>query len=102
VLVVGWGSTFGSIRQAVLSARADGKAVAHLHLRHLNPFPKNLGELLRRYDRVIVPEMNLGQLSRMLRADFLVDARPLTKVQGQPFKISEIRAAIDDVVAKEG
>ncbi|MEY3211010.1 MAG: hypothetical protein RIT28_1491 [Pseudomonadota bacterium] len=102
VLVVGWGSTFGSIRQAVLSARLDGKAVAHLHLRHLNPFPKNLGEVLRRYDRVIVPEMNLGQLSRMLRADFLVNAQSLTKVQGQPFKISEIRAAIDDVVAKEG
>ena len=102
VLVVGWGSTFGSIRQAVISARMDGKAVAHLHLRHLNPFPKNLGEVLRRYDRVIVPEMNLGQLSRMLRADFLVNAQSLTKVQGQPFKISEIRAAIDDVVAKEG
>ena len=78
VLVVGWGSTFGSIRQAVISARIDGKAVAHLHLRHLNPFPKNLGEVLRRYDRVIVPEMNLGQLSRMLRADFLVNAQSLT------------------------
>jgi 2-oxoglutarate ferredoxin oxidoreductase subunit alpha len=64
---------------------AEAVGQIHLHLRHLNPLPKNLGELLRRYDRVLVPELNLGQLSKILRAEFLVDAQPLTKIQGQPF-----------------
>jgi 2-oxoglutarate ferredoxin oxidoreductase subunit alpha len=94
LLVLGWGSTFGSISAAVQLVRSNGHKVAHAHLTHLSPFPRNLEEVLRRYPKVIVPEMNLGQLSRVVRAEFLVDARAVTKVQGQPFKAAEIEAAI--------
>ncbi len=94
LLVIGWGSTWGSIAAGVQRTRAKGEKVAQAHLRHLNPFPKNLGEVLRRYDKVLVPEMNLGQLSRMLRAEFLVDAQSLSKMQGSPFRAAEIEAAI--------
>ena len=95
LLVVGWGSTYGAIRQAVLRAQAEGKDVAHAHIRYLNPFPKNLGEILARYDKVIVPEMNLGQLHKILRSTFLLDAVSVPKIQGQPFRVSEISAAIN-------
>ena len=84
LLVLGWGSTWGAIGAAVRRVRARGLKVAHAHLVHLNPFPANLGEVLRRYPKVLVPEMNLGQLCRMVRAEYLVDARSLSKVQGQP------------------
>jgi len=94
LLVVGWGSTFGAIAASVRRVRARGLKVAHAHLVHLNPFPENLGEVLGRYPAVLVPEVNLGQLSRMLRAEFLVDAQSLTKVQGVPFRAAEIEAAI--------
>jgi len=94
-LVLGWGSTFGAIRQAVVAGQARGWDVAHAHLRHLNPFPRNLGELLARYDRVIIPEMNMGQLNKLIRAKFLLDVVSLPKVTGQPFKVQEILAAID-------
>lgn len=94
VLVLGWGSTWGAIQAAARRVRAQGKDVAHAHLVHLNPFPANLGEVLARYPKVLVPEMNLGQLSRLVRAEFLVDARSMTKVQGTPFKAGEIEAAI--------
>ncbi|HEV2368406.1 MAG TPA: 2-oxoacid:acceptor oxidoreductase subunit alpha [Acidimicrobiales bacterium] len=94
VLVVGWGSTYGSIQAAVRRVRARGKKVAHAHLVHLNPFPSNLGDVLRSYDKVLVPEMNLGHLSKMLRAEFLVDAKPVNKVQGQPFRVAELETAI--------
>ncbi|HZT65980.1 MAG TPA: 2-oxoacid:acceptor oxidoreductase subunit alpha [Acidimicrobiales bacterium] len=94
VLVLGWGSTFGAISAAVRRIRARGKKVAHAHLVHLNPFPANLGEVLGSYRKVIVPEMNLGQLSKMIRAEFLVDARSVSKVQGQPFRAGELEAAI--------
>lgn len=97
--VVGWGSTFGAINRAVNQAESDGKSVAHVHLRHLFPFPKNLGELLDTFDRVIVPEMNNGMLVKMLRAEFLVDAKGVNKISGQPFKISEIETAIDEHLA---
>ncbi|WP_037502061.1 2-oxoacid:acceptor oxidoreductase subunit alpha [Sphingomonas jaspsi] len=97
--VVGWGSTFGPIHQAVRRARAAGKDVAHIHIRHIAPFPKNLGELLRGYERILVPEMNTGQLKTLLRDQFLVDAKPLNKVSGQPFRIAEIDAAIDEALA---
>ena len=93
--VVGWGSTFGPIDQAVSLAHADGQDVAHIHITNLNPFPRNLGDLLSRYDRILVPEMNTGQLVKLLRAEFLVPAEGLNKVSGQPFKVSEIAAAID-------
>ena len=94
LVVVGWGSTYGPIRQAVDLVRSKGHDVAHVHIRHLWPFPKNLGELLKRYDRILVPEMNTGQLKTLLRDQFLVDAKPLNKVSGQPFRIAEIEAAI--------
>lgn len=98
VLVLGWGSTYGAIAAGVRRVRAAGHPVAHLHLRHLNPFPANLGDLLRSYRRILVPEMNLGQLVRMIRADFLVDARPLSKMRGKPFQAEEIEAAIVEML----
>jgi 2-oxoglutarate ferredoxin oxidoreductase subunit alpha len=101
LLVVGWGGTFGAIRSAVEESRAQGFDVSHLHLRQLNPFPANLGEVLGRFERVLVPELNMGQLVKLLRAEFLVDARSLCKVQGQPFKIVEIRERIEQCLAGE-
>src|SRR5690242_1270322 len=94
VAVVGWGSTYGAIHQAVREARDDGRDVSHIHLRYLNPFPRNLGELLKRFDRVVVPEMNAGQLVQLLRATYLVPAEGVSKVQGKPFKVGEILEAI--------
>jgi 2-oxoglutarate ferredoxin oxidoreductase subunit alpha len=93
--VVGWGSTFGPIHQAVRRALAAGKDVAHIHVRHIWPPPKNLGPLLKSFKKVIVPEMNMGQYKTLLRDQYLVDAQPLTKVSGHPFRIAEIEAAID-------
>jgi 2-oxoglutarate ferredoxin oxidoreductase subunit alpha len=92
--VVGWGSTFGPIHQAVRRQRAKGVDVSHIHVRHIWPLPANLGDLLRSYDKILVPEMNTGQFKTVLRDQFLVDAQPLTKVSGQPFAIAEIEAAI--------
>jgi 2-oxoglutarate ferredoxin oxidoreductase subunit alpha len=97
--LVGWGSTFGAIHQAVLRARRKGFDVSHIHLRHIWPLPANLGDLLKAYDKVLVPEMNTGQLKTVLRDQFLVDARPLNKVSGQPFRIAEIEAAIEAALA---
>lgn len=95
--VVGWGSTYGAIRQAVEQVRADGLEVSQIHLRYLNPFPRNLGDLLKGFERVLVPEMNNGQLIQFLRAAYLIPAQGLNKVAGKPFKVSEmvrgIRAA---------
>jgi 2-oxoglutarate ferredoxin oxidoreductase subunit alpha len=96
--VIGWGSTFGPIHQAVRTMRGRGVDVSHIHLRHIWPMPRNLGELLKTYDRIIVPEMNTGQLKTVLRDQYLVDARPVNKVSGQPFKISEIEAAIEEAL----
>ncbi len=92
--IVGWGSTYGPIHQAVTKARIRGQDVSHIHIRHIWPTPANLGELLHSFDKVIVPEMNTGQLKTLLRDQFLVDAQPLNKVSGQPFTIAEIEAAI--------
>lgn len=94
LVVVGWGSTYGPIHQAVRRARAQGKKVAHLHIRHINPMPGNMADLLGSFGKIIVPEMNTGQLKTVLRDLFLVDAKPLNKVSGQPFTIAEIEAAI--------
>jgi len=94
LLVLGWGSTYGAIQAAVRRVRARGTKVAHAHLIHLNPLPPNLGEVLASYPRIIVPEMNLGQLSKIVRAEFLVDARSVSKVQGQPFRAAELESAI--------
>lgn len=93
--VVGWGSTFGPIHQAVRRARASGADVSHIHIRHIWPLPANLGELLHGYDQVLIPEMNTGQLKTLLRDQYLIDAKPLNKVSGQPFRIAEIEAAIE-------
>jgi 2-oxoglutarate ferredoxin oxidoreductase subunit alpha len=94
VAVVGWGSTYGAIHQAVREARDDGLDVSHVHVRYLNPFPANLGDLLKRFDRVLVPEMNSGQLVQLLRATYLVPAEGLNKVEGKLFKVAELSAAI--------
>jgi 2-oxoglutarate ferredoxin oxidoreductase subunit alpha len=97
--VVGWGSTYGPIHQAVGRARAKGLDVSHVHVRHIWPLPQNLGELLKGYDKVLVPEMNTGQFKTVLRDQYLVDAQPLTKTSGQPFTIAEIEAAIEGALA---
>ncbi len=99
VLVIGWGSTFGPIGAACRLVRDSGEHIAQAHLRHLNPFPANTGEVLKRYDRVIVPEMNLGQLAMLLRAKYLVDAISYNQVRGMPFKSQELESAIKDVIA---
>ncbi|MFD9123677.1 2-oxoacid:acceptor oxidoreductase subunit alpha [Kitasatospora sp. NPDC059571] len=105
VLVLGWGSTYGPITAAVRRVRADGGRVAQAHLRHLNPFPANLGAVLKAYDRVIVPEMNLGQLALLLRAKYLVDAQSYNQVRGLPFKAAQLadvlQAAIGTLDAQE-
>ncbi len=98
LLVLGWGSTWGAIDGAVDRLRHHGRRVAHAHLRHLNPLPANLGEVLSRYPRVVVPEMNLGQLSRIVRAEYLVDARSVTKVQGLPFTAGELERAFTEAL----
>ncbi len=99
LVVVGWGSTFGPIHQAVKRARKKGLDVSHIHVRHIWPLPANLGDLLKGYEKVLVPEMNTGQFKTVLRDQFLVDARPLNKVSGQPFRIAEIEAAIEGMLA---
>ncbi|MDQ3472065.1 MAG: 2-oxoacid:acceptor oxidoreductase subunit alpha [Pseudomonadota bacterium] len=97
--VVGWGSTFGPIHQAVRRAIAKGQDVAHVHIRHIWPMPANMGELLNGFGKILVPEMNMGQLKTVLRDQFLVDARPLTKVSGHPFRIVEIEDAIEEALS---
>jgi 2-oxoglutarate ferredoxin oxidoreductase subunit alpha len=96
ILVLGWGSTYGAIGAAVRAVRARGHRVAHAHLTHLNPLPLNLGDVVRAYSKILVPELNLGQLSRLIRAEYLVDARGVNKIQGLPFRAAEIEKAIFD------
>ncbi len=98
VLVLGWGSTYGSITTAVDQLQEQGLAVSSAHLRYLNPFPKNLGEVLRSFDTVIIPELNLGQLSMLIRARFLVDAVSFSKVKGKPFKVSELIKKVKEYI----
>jgi len=100
LLVLGWGSTWGAIDGGVNRCRVRGMKVAHAHITHLNPFPPDLGPLLARHRHVLVPEMNLGQLSRLVRAEYLVDARSVTKVKGVPFTAAEIEAAIAAVLER--
>ncbi len=95
LLVVGWGGTRGAITAAVEAARADGLSVSQIHLRHLNPLPSNLGEVLRRFGRILLPELNEGQLAMILRSEFLLPIRSFSKIAGQPFKVAEIREQID-------
>ncbi len=100
VLIIGWGSTYGPIGAGVRRVRKAGHNVAQVHLRHLNPFPSNLGDILKRYDKVLVPEMNLGQLSLLLRAKYLVDAHGYNHVRGLPLKAADIARAIGSLVAE--
>ncbi len=97
-LVLGWGSTYGPIGAAVKRVRRSGHKVAPAHLHHLNPFPRNTGDVLRTYDKILIPEMNLGQLLKLVRAEFLVDAHGYNKVRGLPFKASELADAITALV----
>ena len=98
LLVLGWGGTFGAIKTAVRQAAAEGKSVASAHLRYLNPFPRNLGNVLGRYRQVLVPELNLGQLALLIQGRYPVRVISLNKVQGQPFQVREIAAKIDDLL----
>jgi 2-oxoglutarate ferredoxin oxidoreductase subunit alpha len=98
VAVIGWGSTYGPIGAACRRIRRSGRSIAQIHLRHLNPMPNDLGDILRRYDRVICPEMNLGQLSMLLRAKYLVDVESHTQVRGLPFRAAELAAVIQEVI----
>ena len=98
LLVLGWGSTYGAILTAVQRAQAAGQSVSAAHLRHLNPFPKNLGDVLRSFEKVLIPEMNLGQLALLVRGKYLVDAEKLNKVTGRPFLIREIEQKINEMV----
>ncbi|NUS89356.1 MAG: 2-oxoacid:acceptor oxidoreductase subunit alpha, partial [Streptomyces sp.] len=97
-LVLGWGSTYGPITAAVRRLRTAGESIAQAHLRHLNPFPRNLGEVLARYERVVVPEMNLGQLAMLLRATYLVDVRSCNQVNGMPFKAEQLADVLEEVI----
>jgi len=98
LLVLGWGSTYGSIREAVARCRERGLSVSHAHLRYINPMPKNLGDLLARFDRVLIPELNMGQLATLIRSRYLIPAESYPKVQGQPFKIQELETRIRQVL----
>jgi len=98
LLIVSWGSTYGSITQSVKAQRAKGRNLGHLHLRHLNPLPGNLGEVLKRYKKVLVPELNMGQLLWVLRAKYLVNAVGLNKIQGRPFKQAELDQKIEEML----
>jgi len=97
-VVLGWGSTNGAIKTAVLEAIAEGYDVAHVHLHHINPFPKNLGELLSGYENILIPEMNSGQLLQLIRAKYLLPAVGLSKVQGLPFTTSELKNKIHEIL----
>ncbi|MGY1437379.1 2-oxoacid:acceptor oxidoreductase subunit alpha [Streptomyces reniochalinae] len=99
LLVLGWGSTYGPITAAVRRVRAAGDEIAQAHLRHLNPFPRNLGEVLKRYEKVVIPEMNLGQLATLIRARYLVDAQSYTQVRGLPFKAEQLATALKEALA---
>jgi 2-oxoglutarate ferredoxin oxidoreductase subunit alpha len=98
LLVIGWGSTYGAIVSAVHRAQRKGRSVAHAHLRYLNPMPRNSAEVLGRYRKVLIPELNGGQLRLLLRAEYLVDAIGLNKVQGRPFLVREIEERIEEVI----
>ncbi|MGW0085233.1 2-oxoacid:acceptor oxidoreductase subunit alpha [Streptomyces sp. NPDC003393] len=97
-LVLGWGSTYGPITAAVRRLRTSGERIAQAHLRHLNPFPRNLGEILKRYDKVVIPEMNLGQLATLIRAKYLVDAHSYNQVNGMPFKAEQLATALKEAI----
>jgi 2-oxoglutarate ferredoxin oxidoreductase subunit alpha len=98
LLVISWGGTYGAVRTAVKHSIKEGLSVAHAHLRYLNPFPKNLGDVIKNYKKVLIPELNTGQLRMIIRGTYLADAVGLNKVQGKPFLISEVKQKIREVI----
>ena len=98
MLIIAWGSTHGPITAALNAQREKGRKIGHVHLRYLNPLPRDLGEVISRYKKVLVPEMNMGQLLMILRAKYLVDAQGYNKIQGKPFKTSEIEQKIEQML----
>jgi 2-oxoglutarate ferredoxin oxidoreductase subunit alpha len=102
LLILGWGSTYGAIRSAVDRLQAEGRSVSHAHMRHLNPFPRNTGDVLRNFKRVLIPEINLGQLRMLIRARYLIDAVGLNRVRGKPFRIAEVEEAARLVLTENG
>jgi 2-oxoglutarate/2-oxoacid ferredoxin oxidoreductase subunit alpha len=102
LLILGWGSTYGAIRSAVERLQAEGQSVSHAHMRHLNPFPRNTGDVLRSFRRVLMPEVNLGQLRMLIRARYLIDAVGLNRVRGKPFRIAEIEEAARLILTENG
>ena len=99
LLVLSWGGTFGAVYSAVHRVREKGKAVSHVHLRHLNPFPANLGDVLSRYEKVLIPELNLGQLALLIRAKYLIDTISYANLKGRPFTISEVQEKIEELLS---
>ena len=100
LLILGWGSTYGSIRSAVERLQAEGQSVSHAHLRYLNPFPRNLEDTLRSFRHVLVPEINLGQLLLLIRGRYLIDAEGFNKVRGKPFRIAEIHERAEQILSE--
>jgi 2-oxoglutarate ferredoxin oxidoreductase subunit alpha len=98
LLVISWGGTYGAVRTAVENCIADGKSVAHAHLRYMNPFPRNLGDIIKRYEQVLIPELNTGQLRLLIRGKYLVDAQGYNKIQGKPFLVHELVRKIDEML----
>ena len=98
LLVLGWGGTFGTIRTVVENKIGAGSAIGHVHLRHLNPFPSDLGEVLSRFKTVLIPELNSGHLRQLIRSEYLIDAVGLNKVQGQPFQVFEMESKIENYI----
>ena len=102
ILLLGWGGTYGSIRTAVESCDAEGLPIGHVHLRHLNPFPNDLGDILSRFKKILIPELNSGQLLQLIRSTYLIEAIGLNKVQGQPFHVFELQSKIDEILKEIG
>jgi len=98
LLVLSWGGTYGACKTAVEACQAEGLQVAHAHLRWVNPFPRNLGEILKSYKRVLIPELNMGQLRTLIRAKYLIDAVGLNKIKGRPFDVAEVVDKIKELV----
>ncbi|HYN36697.1 MAG TPA: 2-oxoglutarate ferredoxin oxidoreductase subunit alpha, partial [Actinomycetota bacterium] len=98
VLVLGWGSTYGSIGAACRRLRSEGKKIARAQLRHMNPFPRNLRSVLERFERIVIPEMNTGQLSRLIKAEFLIDVISINQVTGSPFKALDLENQLRDLI----
>jgi 2-oxoglutarate ferredoxin oxidoreductase subunit alpha len=98
LLVISWGGTYGACATAVHNVQAKGKAVSHVHLRYLNPLPNDLGDIMKRFKKVLIPELNLGQLRTIIRANYLIDAIGLNKVQGKPFSVGEVVEKMESVL----